>query len=152
MDSIRELMTENHRLCDRYFAAVEQAVADSSWEKAGAEFGRFQEAMQKHLDIEESLLFPAFEERTGMRMGPTQVMRGEHAQMRELMAAAGAALEERDADEYAGYAETLLIMTQQHNMKEENILYPMCDQHLMFQFDQLMPQLRSGIAGAERRE
>ena len=34
------------------------------------------------------------------------------------------------ADEYAGNAETLLIMMQQHNMKEENILYPMCDQHL----------------------
>ena len=28
-------------------------------------------------------------------------------------------------------AESLLIMMQQHNMKEENVLYPMCDQHLV---------------------
>jgi hemerythrin-like domain-containing protein len=41
-----------------------------------------------------------------------------------------AALAQRDGDEFAGEAETLLILMQQHNMKEENILYPMCDAHL----------------------
>ena len=65
-----------------------------------------------------------------MTMGPTAVMRSEHAQIRELMAAAAAAIEAQNADDFSGYAETLHIMTQQHNMKEENVLYPMCDQHL----------------------
>ena len=42
-------------------------------------------------------------------------------------------------------AETLLIMTQQHNMKEENILYPMCDQHLADVSEALIGRLQEGI-------
>ena len=129
---------ENHRACDEFFAAVEQAIADSAWEKDGQAFGLFQNAVHNHFEAEESILFPAFEERTGIRMGTPQVMRGEHAQINGLSAATEAALAARDVDEYSGNAETLLIMTQQHNMKEEGILYPMCDQHLMFQMDCLL--------------
>ncbi len=150
MESIRELMSDDHRLCDSHFAAVEKAVANGAWDKAGEEFSRFKEAVWRHLDAEESILFPAFEARTGMSMGPTRVMRGEHAQMRELIEAAETALAARDADEYSGNAETFLIMAQQHNMKEENILYPMCDQQLMFQLEALVPQLKSAINFKER--
>ena len=61
------------------------------------------------------------------------------------MEAAAAAIDARDADDFSGYAETLHIMTQQHNMKEENVLYPMCDQHLAAQAPDLVAQLRDGI-------
>jgi DUF438 domain-containing protein len=57
-------------------------------------------------------------------------MRGEHRQMRDLLAQMKLALDERDGEGFGGAAETLLIMMQQHNMKEENILYPMCDNAL----------------------
>ncbi len=80
-----------------------------------------------------------------MYRGPTQVMRGEHVQMRQLLAAAETALAERDADDYMGNAETLLIMMQQHNVKEENVLYPMCDQHLADQLENLLPELRAQV-------
>lgn len=145
MESIQNLMTSKHRQCDDYFVAVEQAVARSAWVEADSAFNHFRDAMLQHFTLEESILFPAFEARTGITMGPTQVMRGEHAQMRALLAAAETALAARDADDYSGNAETLLIMTQQHNMKEENILYPMCDQHLDIQLAELLPQLESGI-------
>lgn len=146
MDSIRDFMAENHRHCDDYFVAVEQAIAGAAWAKATEHFSRFRDAMDRHLSVEENVLFPAFEKRTGMTMGPTQVMRSEHAQMRQLIEAAEGALLAKDADDYSGYTETLLIMTQQHNMKEENILYPMCDQHLSDQLASLLPQLKNGIA------
>ena len=152
MKSIRDLMAADHRRCDDYFAAIERAVAGREWDKAVSEFSCFREAMFQHLEVEESILFPAFEARTGMRMGPTQVMRDEHAQMRELIEAAGVALAAKDVDEYSGNAETLLIMTQQHNMKEENILYPMCDTHLFAQLEELMPQLECGLGKTERKE
>ena len=50
--------------------------------------------------------------------------------MNALIEVAEAALAQRDESEYSGFSETLLIMMQQHNMKEENILYPMCDAQL----------------------
>ena len=145
MTTIRDFMTDDHRRCDDVFAEVEQAVEAADWTAAAAAFECFRNDVLKHFAAEESLLFPAFERRTGMSMGPTQVMRSEHVQMRELLDAAGAALATRDADAYAGNAETLLIMMQQHNMKEENILYPMCDQHLADETDTLLPQLQAEV-------
>jgi iron-sulfur cluster repair protein YtfE (RIC family) len=145
MNTIHELMSHDHRACDDLFVAVETAVGDRAWDVSAKAFACFSEAMLSHFETEESVLFPAFEERTGMRMGPTQVMRGEHAQMRELIEAAEAALSAQDASDYYGYAETLLIMMQQHNMKEENVLYPMCDQNLVSQFSTLLPTLESGL-------
>lgn len=145
MNTIRELMSHDHRACDDCFVAVEKAMNDQAWDLAAKAFARFGKAMLCHFETEEKVLFPAFEERTGMRMGPTQVMRGEHAQMRELIEAAEAALLARDASDYSGYAETLLIMMQQHNMKEENVLYPMCDQHLADQFASLLQTLERGL-------
>jgi iron-sulfur cluster repair protein YtfE (RIC family) len=40
------------------------------------------------------------------------------------------ALERADGAAYLGLSETLLMLMRQHNMKEENILYPMADQAL----------------------
>ena len=146
MESIRNFMMNNHRHCDDCFAAVEQVLARGEWEKANAAFSLFHDAMSKHLDVEEAILFPAFERQTGMTMGPTQVMRSEHAQMRQLLAASAEALAARDAEEYSGCAETLLILAQQHNMKEENILYPMCDQHLVASAGDLVGQLKNAMS------
>ena len=138
-------MAGDHRRCDDIFVDVEQAVAAGAWDAASNGFSAFQSAVLQHFSAEEALLFPAFEAKTGMSMGPTQVMRGEHVQMRELMDAARDALLAKDADDYSGNAETLLIMMQQHNMKEENVLYPMCDQHLVDQVDVLLPQIQQTI-------
>jgi len=149
MTTIRELLADDHRQCDACFVSVEQAVSKANWTQADADFAALSRAMERHFAAEENLLFPAFEERTGMRMGPTQVMRAEHAQMRELLGAAGSALAAHAGEDYSGYAETLLIMMQQHNMKEENVLYPMCDQHLDSQLETLMPQLRQAISHEE---
>jgi hemerythrin-like domain-containing protein len=147
MDTIRGLLGDHHRQCDELFAAIEQAIETGAWDRAADGFSRFDKSMRQHFDVEESILFPAFEARTGMTMGPTAVMRSEHAQIRELLEAAAEAIVAHDADEYSGYAETLHIMTQQHNMKEENVLYPMCDQHLGAQSSSLVTQMRDGIAG-----
>ena len=148
MESIRECLTGDHRACDAAFAATEQAVAAGNWKAARAAFNTLRNAMLAHLAAEEEILFPAFEARTGMTMGPTRVMRAEHAQMRALLDAAGEALAAEDADDYAGNAETLLILAQQHNMKEENVLYPMCDQHLAGEVEALVRRLEAALHAA----
>ncbi len=142
-------MAGDHRRCDDLFVAVEKAVAEGAWARAATGFTQFRDGMLRHFAAEESLLFPAFEERTGMYMGPTQVMRGEHVQLRQLIASAEEALRAGDAEAYSGDAETLLIMMQQHNMKEENVLYPMCDQHLGDRGAVLLPGLRDAVHDLE---
>ena len=146
MTSIRDFMSDDHRRCDDIFAAIEHALGNAQPAEARAAFARFRSAMLAHFDSEESTLFPAFEARTGISMGPTQVMRMEHVQMRSLLDDAGEALEAGNTDDYFGIAETLLIMMQQHNTKEENMLYPMCDQHLGGDGAPVLAQLRSELA------
>jgi iron-sulfur cluster repair protein YtfE (RIC family) len=48
------------------------------------------------------------------------------------------ALAARDRDQFLGLGETLMMLTQQHNMKEENILYPIMDQCIADEADKLL--------------
>ena len=61
--------------------------------------------------------------------------------IRELLANLDSAVTARDADEYVGLSETLLILLQQHNLKEEQVLYPMSDQLLNRTVDELLQQM-----------
>jgi hemerythrin-like domain-containing protein len=65
-----------------------------------------------------------------MSSGPTQVMRMEHEQMRDLMQEMANAVAAGNQDSYLGLSETLNMLMQQHNLKEENMLYPMSDRVL----------------------
>lgn len=130
MNFLTAPLRDHHKHCDELFVSAEAAVVDRDWATARRLLPDFIAAMETHFRSEEEALFPAFEAATGMTRGPTRMMRHEHAQMRELFGQMGAALAQRDASGFAGAAETLLVFMQQHNMKEENILYPMCDHGL----------------------
>lgn len=141
MSILTEPLRHHHKHCDDLFIAAEAAVADRDWNGAQQMLPDFIAEMETHFRTEEETLFPAFEAATGMTMGPTRMMRVEHAQMRELFGQMSSALAGRDGTAFAGAAETLLVLMQQHNMKEENILYPMCDRGLDAQADALGPVL-----------
>lgn len=130
MSGITSALHEHHKHCDNDFATTEEAAQRGDWAGCAALFARFRDELLGHFGIEEDALFPAFEQQTGMTGGPTEVMRGEHAQMRRLLLQMEEALAQQNTDDFGGAADTLLMMMQQHNMKEENILYPMCDQAL----------------------
>ena len=130
MGTISEFMTRDHRRCDVLMAEAEAAAEDHDWGKTEQLTRKYVEAMEHHFTMEEQVLFPAFEEQTGIVQGPTMIMKSEHRQMRGLMAQLQHAMERRDESEYLDTSETLLIMMQQHNMKEEGMLYPMSDEQL----------------------
>ncbi|SEL24857.1 Hemerythrin HHE cation binding domain-containing protein [Colwellia chukchiensis] len=130
MTSIPEFMTAKHRECDEVFIAAENAITDNNWPLAAQTFNQFAKELELHLQAEEEILFPEFEQATGITQGPTQVMRGEHQQMRALVADLTQALNEKNQQAYIGASETLMVLMQQHNMKEEMMLYPMTQQRV----------------------
>lgn len=130
MQTITEYLSAYHQHCDNMFAEAENAAMKNDLAAAQTGFAAFHQGMEHHLSSEETILFPAFEQATGSNMGPTRVMRMEHEQMRELFAQMQAALDANDTQTYAGLSETLLILMQQHNLKEEQMLYPMADRAL----------------------
>ena len=143
-----QVLPHHHRHCDDLFVAAEECAQRGDWAATASAFEHFRQQMKAHFDAEEVFLFPAFEAATGMSAGPTQMMRHEHEQMRTLLAQLAAACEEHDSESYAGVAETLLMLMQQHNMKEEQVLYPMCDAHLSDQAAALLAQLSAQIGTA----
>ena len=147
MPRVTEPLERHHKHCDELFAEAEATALDERWSEAAPLLAAFHEQLERHFHTEESQLFPAFESATGMKDGPTAMMRIEHKQMHDLLAALAAAIAARDSDEFAGQAEALVILMQQHNLKEENILYPMCDSHLADKGSDLAERLREEIAG-----
>ena len=75
-------------------------------------------------------MFPAFEDATGMTQGPTMVMRIEHEQMKQLLNSLQEDVNKKDKDHFFGVSESLMMLMQQNNMKEEQMLYKMADMHL----------------------
>jgi hemerythrin-like domain-containing protein len=130
MDGISRYLCSDHARCDDFFISAERNVNIKAWDVAASFFREFVEALEHHFAMEERVLFTAFEQEIGHKSGPTVIMRMEHAQLRELLAQLQSALEEHDADGYLGYSDTLNTMMQQHNLKEESVLYPMADRML----------------------
>lgn len=148
METISSFLTNDHHRCDELFAEAEASAAKGDWEAIARNFQDFLQSMEQHFTMEEEVLFPTFETHTGMSMGPTQVMRMEHRQMRELFNAMGEAVTNRDKDDFLGQAETLLVLMQQHNLKEEQILYRMADQALGGEMEDVLKRM-SAVARAK---
>lgn len=130
-DGAAGFFTEDHQACDQRYGELEKALDAGKAEPVRECWTRFERAITRHLSMEEEVLFPAFEEATGMRgMGPTAVMRHEHEQMRALLRKMAGAISAGDFAGALDAGDTLLMIIQQHNVKEEGMLYPMADEAL----------------------
>ncbi|WP_034295821.1 hemerythrin domain-containing protein [Herbaspirillum sp. RV1423] len=130
MDSITNYLGSAHSHCDDRFVEAENAVLDGLWDKGARFFQEFTAMVEQHFAMEEKILFPAIEAATGNASGPTEIMRNEHEQMRRIVAMLVETIAKRDKAAFLGQCETFNIMVQQHNIKEESILYPMADRIL----------------------
>ncbi|KIM04648.1 MAG: hemerythrin HHE cation-binding protein [Sulfurovum sp. FS06-10] len=124
---ITQYMRAEHRHCDDIFTNAEQAVIDGDFKKTEEQFLIFANDTLNHFKKEEEILFPTFEQATGNAEGPTRMMRFEHEQVRGLIGRMAESIEKEDKDAYLSLSESMMILLQQHNMKEEQMLYAMCD-------------------------
>ena len=145
MSTIKEYLSSDHSRCDELFAQMEEK-ASKSLADAKDLCQEFISQSERHFQMEERVMFVEFEQKTGMTQGPTQMMRHEHAQMRGLMKDMLGALEDGNKDKFFGNSETLMILMQQHNMKEEQMLYPMAQQHLSAESSRIVDMMESMIA------
>jgi len=144
MNSIKEYLTNGHRECDELFATMENSAMNNLCDAKEA-YKKFVSETEKHFQQEERVMFVEFEAKTGMVQGPTAMMRQEHTQMRNLMQQMGEAIDNDNKDKFFGLTETLMILLQQHNMKEEQMLYTMAQQHLSADAPRIVEMMDSMI-------
>lgn len=130
MSRVIEHFAADHRACDEVFAQAEKALGEGDQPTASRAFARFRILLEAHFGAEEEVVFPAFEALTGLTNGPTNAMRAEHRQMLMLCEDTQRCIDSIRLSDAAGLADTLFSLVQAHNMKEEQVLYPMCDDAL----------------------
>ena len=124
------LAWDHDRLDEMLLEAVKRA-GGGDWDGTRELLGDFEHGLFRHIEIEEEILFKAFEAKTGMvDAGPTAVMRREHIEIKETVGAMVKAGKDEDADALARAKAQLVNVLTDHNMKEEQILYPGMDQML----------------------
>jgi hemerythrin-like domain-containing protein len=143
--TIKAFMSHDHKRCDEMLAEVENAVEMGNFDAASAMQEELVYATLKHFDMEERYLFPMFDENNPMAggCGPTHVMRMEHDQARTVFPKMREALEHKDSDRFFGLSESLMILLQQHNAKEEQMLYTMIQNMFATQNDAIVEHLQS---------
>lgn len=144
MSNIKEFLTNDHKKCDEVFAQMEDAVANNS-DDALLKFEKFYDDLNNHFSMEEIVLFQALVQANNIVNNPTKLMEMEHEQMRELLSKMRNAIEEKNRDKFFSASETLMILMQQHNIKEEQILYTLAEQHLSDDADHLISRMRSVV-------
>jgi len=144
MESISSAMQRDHVLIDGIAERAVAAAAAGAWPALEREGGEFLRRLRLHIEAEEQLLFPAFEQRTGMTAaGPSVQMRAEHGQMQPILAQMQQAVAARDGAGYVRASRALLDILAPHNLKEEQMMYPMLDQAMGTDAQALVAQLRA---------
>lgn len=128
--SVTRYLQSDHERLDAIVPEVVRLANEGSFAEARQRFGEFSCGLGWHIDVEEQVLFPAFEGLTGMTRGPTTVMRAEHVEIRERMQHVTDALASGDASATVAGLGALTAALGSHNVKEEQMLYPMTDRAL----------------------
>jgi len=124
--TIKDFMTNKHRECDHLLTQAEDLLDNGAFDEALVKYLAFKNETLLHFTMEEEYLFPMLEEKSGMgNMGPTNVMRMEHAQAKSLFEKLDEAYNAKDKERAFALGESMNILLQQHNLKEEQMLYTM---------------------------
>lgn len=128
MTTLAGYMQTDHLRLDAIMSRYKKALGAGQWSEALSHFKEFDLGLRRHIKVEEELLFPAFEAKTGMKdAGPTMVMKMEHEEIRDILTRVLEATGAEDTDAAKEASDALINYLGDHNMKEEHVLYPELD-------------------------
>jgi uncharacterized protein (DUF2249 family)/hemerythrin-like domain-containing protein len=128
---VTEALVWDHARLDALEAAAFEARARGRLVQARDVFTDFAHGLRRHMDFEEQLLFPEFETRCHLEgeNGPSAVMRAEHRAITALLFVMEREIDDPEAPIELSRAELRQIQ-RDHDLKEEQILYPALDRML----------------------
>jgi iron-sulfur cluster repair protein YtfE (RIC family) len=126
LPSVSTLLGADHARVDGLLEDLAEMLADGEVERAEYHFADVEDALKRHIRVEEEILFPVFDARVRL-VGPTSVMRVEHRRIEALLGALRAALDRAQVDVARQTLAALDAVLVEHDRKEERILYPKTD-------------------------
>ncbi|MBK5257623.1 MAG: hemerythrin domain-containing protein [Vicinamibacteria bacterium] len=127
--TVTDALSWDHDRLDALESAAFEARARGDFAEAASLYAVFAFGLRRHIRFEEDLLFPAFENKAGFSstMGPTAVMRDEHLEILQCLERIEAAIGD-GASAVDSLRHGLHLVLGNHNLKEENIVYPGTDE------------------------
>jgi iron-sulfur cluster repair protein YtfE (RIC family) len=128
--TIAGYLAEDQRRLDALLASCLAAARAADFEVARTVFRHFEAAFLLHMKVEEQVVFPVFEDRTGLQWGPTMTLRGEHRALRHAVAGLQEGLALANLRLVETGASELEKLSPDHEGKEANVFFPMTDRLL----------------------
>jgi hemerythrin-like domain-containing protein len=122
MQSIGDAFARDHRRLEEVLETSAAHVDAARWDEAAQAFTHFRRGIERHMQVEEEVLFPAVEQ--GAETPLTAILRKGHHDLRIFFDELDDALAARDAEEYRRIAATMRALLDRHDEKEEAELYP----------------------------
>jgi uncharacterized protein (DUF2249 family)/hemerythrin-like domain-containing protein len=129
--TVNEALSWDHDRLDDLESRAFKARERGDFAEAKALYTVFAFGLRRHIRFEEELLFPAFEAKAGFPadQGPTAVMRDEHREILGFLDQIERGIGDGSVP-VESHRHGLHLVLGNHNLKEENIVYPMTDQAL----------------------
>jgi iron-sulfur cluster repair protein YtfE (RIC family) len=129
-ETVTDYLSWDHDRLEAILEATRRAVEEGRLADARAIYRGFDDGLARHIRIEEELLFPVFEAKSGIAEGPTTVMRTEHKAIQLAISMMREGLDALDPVGFGAGFTYLQSVLPGHNAKEEHILYPTTDRLL----------------------
>ena len=144
--SIADYFEQDHDRLDQLYRDYLQ-LKHVHFANAREKFISFKHGLERHITWEEEILFPVFQRKTGIVEGPVAVMEDEHRQILNILEHINLKLQNNDFSSNR-FEHDLMVLIGGHNVKEENVLYPVLD-HLLTQDEKakVIAQMNSLIEG-----
>lgn len=130
MDSMGSFLVDDHARCDRLLRLAIEAAGIGQWASARIIIGDFAASLERHLLLEERIVFPAFERKFSHAVLPTVALRSEHLRIRAVVQRLRDSASQHDHEGFITHADALLLVMHQHSEIEERMLYPMIERAL----------------------
>lgn len=126
-DSATTYLTWDHDRLNALLDDTTLKVDGGEPAEAARVFREFDRELGRHIRLEEEILFPLFEARSGVVSGPTAVLRGEHEEILRAVEVMREALEATDLERFRDGLRFFLATFPDHTAREEHLLYPTTD-------------------------
>lgn len=128
---VAEALSWDHDRLHDLERSARQARERADYAAATASFAVFAAGLRRHIGFEDELLFPEFERQSGIspEAGPTAVLRAEHREIEALLLELEATMGDPSAAVEVRWRQLERVL-EDHNVKEEAVLYPGTDQLL----------------------
>jgi iron-sulfur cluster repair protein YtfE (RIC family) len=120
---LTQALSHDHDRLDKLLDEAERALDLGEMTRALAFFTSFERGFSRHLWLEETIIFPLYEQRV-RRPTATCELREEHARLLRLARATERALARGARPEAAGFFRNLRWILDQHHQREEELLFP----------------------------